>query len=49
MGYVSIAIAPADAHPSALAAAHIVTNKPGGRGAIREIADNIMKGANRDT
>ena len=43
MSYVSIAIAPADAHPSALAAAHIVTNKPGGRGAIREIADNVVK------
>ena len=43
MGYVSVAIAPADAHQSALAAAHIVTNKPGGRGAIREIADNVVK------
>jgi len=43
MGYVSVAIAPADAHPSALAAALIVTNKPGGRGAIREIADNVVK------
>ena len=43
MGYVGVAIAPADAHPSALAAAHIVTSKPGGRGAIREIADNVVK------
>ena len=43
MGYVGVAIAPADAHPSALATAHIVTNKPGGSGAIREIADNVVK------
>ena len=43
MNYVGVAIAPADAHQSALAAAHIVTAKPGGRGAIREVADALTK------
>ena len=43
MNYVGVAIAPADAHQSALDAAHIVTIKPGGRGAIREVADALTK------
>ncbi len=43
MNYVGVAIAPADAHQSALDAAHIVTTKPGGRGAIREVADALTK------
>ncbi len=43
MNYVGVAIAPADAHQSALDAAHIVTAKPGGRGAIREVADALTK------
>ncbi|QNE05550.1 acylneuraminate cytidylyltransferase [Croceicoccus marinus] len=36
------AVAPADAHPQAKAAAHIVLNANGGRGAIRELADMLI-------
>ena len=43
MNFVGVAIAPSDAHASALAVADIVTVKPGGRGAIREIADNLLQ------
>ena len=39
MEHAAVAIAPADAHPSALAIADFVTQKPGGNGAIREVAD----------
>ena len=42
MNFVAVAIAPSDAHPSALDVADIVTVKPGGRGAIREVADNLL-------
>jgi len=42
MNFVGVAIAPSDAHPSALAVADIVTKKPGGRGAIREVADSLL-------
>ena len=42
MNFVGVAIAPSDAHASALAVADIVTVKPGGRGAIREVADNLL-------
>jgi 3-deoxy-manno-octulosonate cytidylyltransferase (CMP-KDO synthetase) len=31
-----------DAHPRVLAAAHAVTHAPGGRGAVREVADAIL-------
>lgn len=37
-----VAIAPADAHPAVRAAAAWVTRAPGGRGAVREIADAIV-------
>lgn len=40
---VGIAIAPADAHPSALEVADIVLSAPGGHGAVREIADTILE------
>jgi len=36
------AVAPADAHPAALAAANIVLQNAGGRGAIRELADMLI-------
>lgn len=43
MQHVGLAIAPADAHQAARAAADIITTKVGGRGAIREVADAIME------
>ena len=43
MNFVGIAIAPCDAHQSVLEIADVVTTKPGGRGAIREIADAMIK------
>ena len=43
LNYVGCAIAPADAHPEALAVANVITTKPGGRGAIREVADALVK------
>lgn len=43
MNFVGIAIAPCDAHQSVLAIADVVTTKPGGHGAIREIADNLLQ------
>lgn len=39
MQHAAVAIAPADAHSSALAVADYITQKPGGNGAIREMAD----------
>lgn len=43
MGLVGCAAAPADAHPAALAAADLVLHRPGGRGAVRELADLILE------
>jgi len=40
---VGLAVAVADAAPEVRAAAHLVTQKPGGRGAVREICENILK------
>ncbi|WP_179473020.1 acylneuraminate cytidylyltransferase [Mycolicibacterium vinylchloridicum] len=45
MAAVGCAVAPADAHPHALAAASVVLRSGGGRGAIRELADMILGGA----
>jgi 3-deoxy-D-manno-octulosonate 8-phosphate phosphatase (KDO 8-P phosphatase) len=39
---VGLAVAPSDAHPEALRAARLVTRSPGGKGAIREVADLIL-------
>lgn len=39
MRFVGCAVAPADARPAALSAAHIVLDTPGGRGCIRELAE----------
>jgi 3-deoxy-D-manno-octulosonate 8-phosphate phosphatase (KDO 8-P phosphatase) len=38
-----LAIAPADAAPEALAAAHWVTSRPGGHGAVREAIELLLK------
>ncbi len=43
MNFVGIAIAPCDAHPLVLDIVDVVTKNPGGRGAIREIADNLLQ------
>jgi 3-deoxy-D-manno-octulosonate 8-phosphate phosphatase (KDO 8-P phosphatase) len=40
---VGLAVAVADAVPEAVAAAHMVTMRPGGRGAVREIVDYLLK------
>ena len=37
------AVAVADAHPAARAAAHWVTSLPGGRGAVREVCDLLLQ------
>ena len=42
MAQGGVAIAVHDAHPRVLAAAHAVTEAPGGRGALRELADAIV-------
>jgi 3-deoxy-D-manno-octulosonate 8-phosphate phosphatase (KDO 8-P phosphatase) len=39
---VGLAFAVADAHPSARAAAHHVTQLPGGCGAVREVCDRLL-------
>lgn len=38
----ALAVAVADAHPTALAAAHWVTRAPGGHGAVREVCDLLL-------
>jgi 3-deoxy-D-manno-octulosonate 8-phosphate phosphatase (KDO 8-P phosphatase) len=40
---VGLAVAVADAVPEVLAAAHWITANPGGRGAVREVCDLILK------
>lgn len=42
MRAVGWAVAVADAHPDALDAAHTILSRPGGRGAIRELAELIL-------
>jgi N-acylneuraminate cytidylyltransferase len=44
-----LGVAPADAHPAAAAAADLVLTRPGGRGAIRELADLIIARSNGGT
>jgi len=43
MSRVGLAVAVADAVPEVLAAAHWVTSNPGGRGAVREVCDLLLK------
>lgn len=42
-----LAAAVADAHPLVRAAAHVVTCAPGGRGAVRELAELLLKAQGR--
>lgn len=44
MRRVGLALAPADARPEVKAAAHYVCREGGGRGAVREIVELILKG-----
>ncbi len=44
---VGLAIAVADAVPEVKAAVHFVTRKPGGRGAVREICEALLKAQGR--
>lgn len=44
---VAFAVAVADAHPLAAAAAHRVTELPGGRGAVREACDWLLDARSR--
>ena len=43
MSRVGLAVAVADAVPEVVAAAHWVTSRPGGRGAVREVCDLLIK------
>jgi len=45
MRRVALAFAVRDAHPEARRAAHIVTELPGGAGAVREVCDYLLGGA----
>lgn len=47
MKYVGLAVAPADASEEAKSVAQIVTEKPGGQGAVREAITWILKQQNR--
>lgn len=47
MRAVALAFAVRDAHPEARRAAHIVTELPGGAGAVREVCDFLLAGASR--
>jgi 3-deoxy-D-manno-octulosonate 8-phosphate phosphatase (KDO 8-P phosphatase) len=40
---VALAVAPTNAHPEVLARAHVVTQKAGGHGAVRELCDGILR------
>lgn len=43
MSAVGLAAAVADAHPVVLSAAHWVARSPGGRGAVRELCDALLR------
>ncbi len=45
MAWCGVAIAVADAYPQALAAADLVTRRPGGHGAVREVCDLLLEAA----
>jgi 3-deoxy-D-manno-octulosonate 8-phosphate phosphatase (KDO 8-P phosphatase) len=38
----TLAVAVADAHPTAHAVAHWITPSPGGRGAVRDVCDLLL-------
>jgi 3-deoxy-D-manno-octulosonate 8-phosphate phosphatase (KDO 8-P phosphatase) len=46
MSAVGFAAAVADAHPVVLSAAHWVSKAPGGRGAVRELCDALLRARN---
>jgi 3-deoxy-D-manno-octulosonate 8-phosphate phosphatase (KDO 8-P phosphatase) len=46
LSQVGLSAAPVDAHPLARAAAHLVTAAPGGRGAVRELCELILRAKN---
>ncbi len=47
MSAVGFAAAVADAHPLVLAAAHWIANAAGGRGAVRELCDGLLRARGR--
>jgi 3-deoxy-D-manno-octulosonate 8-phosphate phosphatase (KDO 8-P phosphatase) len=47
MRRVGLAAAPADAVPEVLRAAHFVTDRPGGRGAAREVIELILRASGK--
>ena len=47
MKAVKLAFAVADAHDDALRAAHVVTSRPGGQGAVREVCDYLLDARKR--
>jgi 3-deoxy-D-manno-octulosonate 8-phosphate phosphatase (KDO 8-P phosphatase) len=47
MKVVKLAFAVADAHKDALRAAHVVTSRPGGHGAVREVCDYLLDARKR--
>ncbi len=47
MRRVGLAIAPANARPEVKRAAHLVTAAPGGFGAIREVAELLLRAQGR--
>ena len=44
MALVALPVAVADAHPDVIAAAGVVTTRPGGAGAVREVCDLLIDG-----
>ena len=42
MAIAGLSAAPADAHEAVLAQVKLVTRKPGGRGAVRELLDGLI-------
>jgi len=44
----ALAVAVVDAHPLAQAAAHRLTTRPGGRGAVREVCDWLLEARSRE-
>jgi 3-deoxy-D-manno-octulosonate 8-phosphate phosphatase (KDO 8-P phosphatase) len=47
MRRVGLAAAPADAVPEALEAAHFVTGRPGGRGAVRQVIELVLRASGK--
>lgn len=47
MREVGLSFAVADAHPQARSAAHVITQLPGGKGAVREVCDYLLEARRR--